>query len=232
MISSEVLEGVPLLVLANKQDVPVLYDLYSDVYPWSVQFKIFLIVINQRIRSFQGLINFRTVKKMPASKKCKHQQKKEKLYWFTLSWKSTRCPQGSSVPSASTDQEISQSDGVTSRPNKDKRTQDEGAKKQHKQEICNHFWCRRNSSTWALIWSLLSVCSVRFLHRTVCQCRTLKQHSVTRPRRSAGETVWSSHAPPSQGKTAACKDCNKGCTDIRILADTECCRGWWMIYWC
>lgn len=26
MISSEVLEGVPLLVLANKQDVPVLYD--------------------------------------------------------------------------------------------------------------------------------------------------------------------------------------------------------------
>lgn len=27
MISSEVLEGVPLLVLANKQDVPVLYDL-------------------------------------------------------------------------------------------------------------------------------------------------------------------------------------------------------------
>lgn len=27
MISSEALEGVPLLVLANKQDVPVLYDL-------------------------------------------------------------------------------------------------------------------------------------------------------------------------------------------------------------
>ncbi len=29
MISSEVLEGVPLLVLANKQDVPVLYDLFN-----------------------------------------------------------------------------------------------------------------------------------------------------------------------------------------------------------
>lgn len=29
MISSEVLEGVPLLVLANKQDVPVLYDLFK-----------------------------------------------------------------------------------------------------------------------------------------------------------------------------------------------------------
>lgn len=30
MISSESLEGVPLLVLANKQDVPVLYHLYFD----------------------------------------------------------------------------------------------------------------------------------------------------------------------------------------------------------
>lgn len=29
MISSEVLEGVPLLVLANKQDVPVLCDLFN-----------------------------------------------------------------------------------------------------------------------------------------------------------------------------------------------------------
>ncbi len=29
MISSEVLEGVPLLVLANKQDVPVLNDLFN-----------------------------------------------------------------------------------------------------------------------------------------------------------------------------------------------------------
>ncbi|XP_078105470.1 ADP-ribosylation factor-related protein 1 isoform X1 [Sander vitreus] len=31
MISSEVLEGVPLLVLANKQDVPVLYDLFDSL---------------------------------------------------------------------------------------------------------------------------------------------------------------------------------------------------------
>ncbi len=33
MISSEVLEGVPLLVLANKQDVPVLYDLLNPLRP-------------------------------------------------------------------------------------------------------------------------------------------------------------------------------------------------------
>lgn len=35
MISSEVLEGVPLLVLANKQDVPVMYDLLTLIRPCS-----------------------------------------------------------------------------------------------------------------------------------------------------------------------------------------------------
>ena len=33
MINSEVLEGVPLLVLANKQDVPVLYDVFNSLTP-------------------------------------------------------------------------------------------------------------------------------------------------------------------------------------------------------